>query len=103
MRGTGWRGYLRSSDERPRLTRDLVRRVIGYARPYRLKIIEMFILILATTGLGLLTPLIMRYLIDYVIPSGNVEQLALLAIGLLVIPSLSGLFRVWQRRLNAQV
>jgi len=103
MRGTGWRAYLKSSDEKPELTWDLTRRVIGYARPYRLQIVEMFILIVGTTGLGLITPLIMRYLIDYVIPSGNVEQLFLLAIALLVMPSLSGLFRVWQRKLNAQV
>src|SRR4030042_1787255 len=93
MRGTGWREYLRSSDEKPALTWDLMRRVIGYARPYRLQIVEMFILILGTTGLGLLAPLIMGYLIDHIIPSGNIEQLILLAIGLLLIPSLSGLFR----------
>lgn len=80
-----------------------MRRVIGYARPYRIQIIKMFILILGTTGLGVLTPLIMRYMIDQIIPSGNIEQLILLAIGLLLIPSLSGLFRVWQRKLNAQV
>jgi ATP-binding cassette, subfamily B, bacterial len=103
MRGTGWRAYLKSSDEKPELTWDLTRRVIGYARPYRLQIVEMFILIVGTTGLGLITPLIMRYLIDYVIPSRNVEQLFLLAIALLLMPSLSGLFRVWQRKLNAQV
>jgi ATP-binding cassette, subfamily B, bacterial len=103
MRGTGWREYLKSSDEKPELTWDLMRRVIGYARPYRLQIIEMFILILGTTGLGLLTPLIMRYLIDHIIPSGNIAQLILLAFGMLLIPSLSGLFRVMQRRLSSQI
>jgi len=103
MRGTGWREYLRSSGEKPKLSWDLMRRVLGYARPYRFQILWMLILILGTTGLGLLTPLIMRHLIDHIIPSGNADQLILLAIGLLLIPSLSGLFRVWQRKLNAQV
>ena len=103
MRGTGWREYLRSSGEKPHLTWSLMRRVIGYAHPYRLKIAAMLLLILGTTGLALLTPLIMRHLIDYIIPSGDIDQLILLAIGLLLIPSLSGLFRVWQRMLNAQV
>jgi len=103
MRATGWRGYLKSSDEKPELTWDLMRRVIGYARPYRVRIIGMFLLILGTTGLGLLAPLIMRYLIDHVIPSGNIQQLILLAIGLLLIPSLSGFFRVRQRKLSAQI
>ena len=103
MRGSGWRGYLKSSDEKPEVTWDLMRRVMSYARPYRLQIVEMFILILGTAGLGLLTPLILRYLIDHVIPSGDIEQLVLLAVGLLLIPSLGGLLRVWQRRLSAQV
>jgi ATP-binding cassette subfamily B protein len=103
LRGTGWRGYLKGSDEKPQLTWSLMRRVMGYARPYLRKIIAMFALILGTTGLGLLVPLIMRYLIDHIIPSGNISQLVMLAVGMLFIPALSGLFRVWQRRLNAQI
>jgi ATP-binding cassette subfamily B protein len=103
MRGTGWRGYLKSSDERPKLTWGLMRRVMGYARPYRFKILAMFILIVATTGLALLPPLMIRYLIDHVIPSANVRQLVLLSLGLLLIPALSGLFRVGQRTLSAQI
>jgi ATP-binding cassette subfamily B protein len=94
---------MRSSGEKPKLTWGLLRRVMGYARPYKHQILGMLILILGTTALALLTPLIMRQLIDKVIPSGDIDQLILLAIGLLIIPSLSGLFRVWQRRLNAQV
>lgn len=103
LRGTGWRGYLKGSDEKPQLTWSLMRRVMGYARPYLPKIIAMFALILGTTGLGLLVPLIMRYLIDHIIPSGNINQLVILAVGMLFIPALSGIFRVWQRRLNAQI
>jgi ATP-binding cassette, subfamily B, bacterial len=103
MRGTGWKEYLRSSDEKPQLTRILLKRVMEYARPYRLQILSMFLLILGTTALGLLTPLIMRQLIDRVIPSGDLRRLFWMAIALLIVPSLSGLLRVWQRRLNARV
>ncbi len=103
LRGTGWRGYIKGSDEKPQLTWSLMKRVMGYARPYLRQIIEMFLLIVGTTCLSLLVPLIMRYLIDHIIPSGNITQLILLAIGMLFIPGLSGLFRVWQRRLNAQI
>ncbi len=103
LRGTGWRGYLKGSDEKPELTWSLMRRVMGYARPYLRQIIEMFLLILGTTSLGLLVPLIMRYLIDHIIPSGNLTQLIILAVAMLFIPGLSGIFRVWQRRLNAQI
>ncbi len=103
LRGSGWRGYIKGSDEKPELTWSLMRRVMGYARPYLAKIIAMFLLIMGTTSLGLLVPLIMRYLIDHIIPSGNIAQLVILAVGMLFIPALSGLFRVWQRRLNAQI
>ncbi len=103
LHGTGWRGYIKGSDEKPELTWSLMRRVMGYARPYLAKIVTMFLLIVGTTGLGLLVPLIMRYLIDHIIPAGNIEQLVILAIVLLFIPAVSGLFRVGQRRLNAQI
>jgi ATP-binding cassette, subfamily B, bacterial len=103
MRGTGWKEYLRSTDEKPEMTRNLMRRVLGYGRPYRLPIVAMFLLILGTTALGLLTPLILRRLIDRVIPAGDVRQLILMSIALLIIPAASGLFRVWQRSLNARI
>ena len=103
LHSTGWKGYIKGSDEKPELTWGLMKRVMGYARPYLTKIILMFLLILGTTCLGLLVPLIMRYMIDHIIPSGNLNQLILLAIGMLFIPALSGLFRVGQRRLNAQI
>ena len=103
MRGTGWRDYIKSADEKPKLTWPLMKRVLGYARPYRAQIIGMFLLIVGTTGLGLLTPLIMRHLIDRVIPAGNIRHLIYLSVGLLIIPTLAGLFRVWQRKLNARV
>ncbi len=103
LRGTGWREYLKSSDEKPEWDWELIRRVMSYARPYWIQILEMFALIVGTTGLGLCTPLIVRYLIDHVIPSGNIQQLIILSAGLLLIPALSGLFRVGQRKLSSQI
>jgi ATP-binding cassette subfamily B protein len=63
----------------------------------------MLLLILVSTGLTLLTPLILRDLIDKTIPSGNVQRLVLLAFALLLIPVVGGLLGVIQRRLNAVV
>ena len=99
----GWWSYLSSSDEKPKVTRQLLLRVITYARPYRWQIFGMLSLILITTALGLVSPLIFRRLIDQTIPSGNVQGLILLSIVLLVIPIISGFLNVIQRRLNAQV
>ena len=58
--GGGWFAYMRSGDEKPKVTRDLLVRVLSYARGYWWHIAGMLITILLTTGLSLLTPLILR-------------------------------------------
>src|SRR5512136_1997875 len=103
MHGGGWFGYLRATDEKPKVTWALLKRVMRYARPYRWHITGMLILILVTTGTSLLMPLIFRRMIDVTIPTGNIPQLVMLSLALLVIPALNGVVNVYQRRLNASV
>ena len=100
---SGWWSYVSSTGEKPRVTWGLMKRVFGYSYPYRWQIVGMLLLILVNTGLTLLTPLILRLLIDTTIPEGDVTQLILLSLGLLLIPSLGGVISVGQRRLNASV
>lgn len=101
----GWWTYMNSEEAKPPpVTRALLRRVLGYARPYRLAILGMLAAILATTSLGLLTPLIFRELIDGALqPPGDAARLDLLALGLVAIPLLSSAISVGQRKLNATV
>jgi ATP-binding cassette subfamily B protein len=94
---------INAPDEKPKITRQLVRRVLHYAKPYRWLIGVMLLLVLLTTGLMLLTPLILRDLIDNTIPNRNIHRLILLSVALLLIPSLTGIFNVIQRRVNARV
>jgi ATP-binding cassette subfamily B protein len=101
--GGGWFSFLRSTGERPKVTKALLQRVLGYGRPYRWHIAGMLLLILISTGLGLVNPLILRDLIDRTIPSKNLPRLALLSGLLLAVPLLNGILNVAQRRLNAQV
>ncbi|HTX79924.1 MAG TPA: ABC transporter ATP-binding protein [Longilinea sp.] len=103
MHGAGWHSYIRSTDEKPQVTLGLLKRVMGYAGPYRWDIIGMLVMILATTGLALLNPLILRTLIDHTIPSGDIHSLILLALALLAIPAINGVITVFQRRLNVRV
>ncbi len=103
FRGSGWWGFISAPAEKPKVTRTLLRRVLAYGRPYRYQIIGMLVAILISTGLTLLTPLILRDLIDHTIPTGNVHRLILLALALLLIPSIGGVINVVQRRLNAVV
>ncbi len=85
---------MRSDDTaKPQLTRKLLLRVLSYARAYRAQIIGMLVMILITTGLSLLTPLIFRRMIDVVIPHKDLKGLTLLALALLMIPVLGGIDR----------
>ena len=102
--GGGWFAYLRSSDEKPqKITKEVLLRVLAYARPYWRHIAGMLVLILFTTGLSLVSPLIFRQLIDKVLPSKNLGQLSLYAVALLFVPLANGAIGVAQRRLNATV
>ncbi|RMG83881.1 MAG: ABC transporter ATP-binding protein, partial [Chloroflexi bacterium] len=88
---------------RPKVTRQLLRRVFHYARPYTRLIVLLLATILVTTGLGLITPLIFRDLIDYTLPNSDANRLNALALGLVLIPIVSGAIRVVQRKLNATI
>ena len=101
--GMGWFSFISGPSEKPKISWSLLRRVLVYGKPYRWKIAAMLVLILITTGLGLISPLIMRDLIDRTIPQKDVQRLLWLSLLLLVIPLVNGLISVVQRRLNSQV
>jgi ATP-binding cassette, subfamily B, bacterial len=103
MHGYGWFMSMRQGDEKPKVTRELLVRVLNYAKPYWWHIGGMLVTILLTTGLSLVTPLIFRQMIDKILPSKNLNQLVMLAIALLLIPIVDGLVSVVQRRLNSTV
>ncbi len=99
----GWYQYMRSGDQKPKVTRELLLRVLTYARPYWGQIGGMLVTILLSTGFSLLTPLIFRNMIDVVIPAKDVPRLIWLGIALLFIPAIEGGIGVIQRRLNSTV
>ncbi len=99
----GWWMAMRQGDEKPKVTRELLLRVLAYARPYWRHISSMLVTILLSTGLSLITPLIFRQMIDKVLPAKNLNQLTLLALALLLVPILNGVISVIQRRLNSIV
>jgi ATP-binding cassette subfamily B protein len=103
MHGYGWFSYMRSGDQKPKVTRELLLRVLNYAKPYWTQIGGMLVTILLSTGLSLLTPLIFRNMIDVVIPAKDLTHLIWLGVALLFIPALEGGIGVIQRRLNSTV
>ncbi|MBK6795066.1 MAG: ABC transporter ATP-binding protein [Anaerolineales bacterium] len=103
MQGYGWFMAMRQGDEKPKVTRELLLRVLKYAKPYWWHIAGMLVTILLSTGLSLLTPLIFRNMIDVVLPAKDTQRLIWLGLGLLFIPALNGGISVLQRRLNSTV
>ena len=103
MHGSGWHSFIRSGDEKPKVTWALLKRVLAYSVAYRWQIIGMLILILASSGLSLVTPLIVRDLIDHTIPAKDVQRLIWLSLALLAVPALKGVISVFQRRYNTDV
>ncbi len=100
-----WRyAYPGSDDDKPaKITWGLIKRVLAYAAPYKREISITLVLILITSALGLLTPLIFRDLIDRTLPSGDVGRLNVLALALLLIPVLDSAIGIVIRRMNSHV
>src|SRR5512136_645725 len=94
---------INAPDERPKVSWELLKRVMKYARPYLWFILGMLIITLVNSGLSLLNPLILRDLIDRTLPNKDLHRLALLVAALLAIPLLTGGLNVLLRQLNARV
>ena len=105
MGGGGWWQYLHQ-DEKAKgsgINRAVLRRVAGYALPYRGRIALMLLTILTITGMTLVPPLLMRALIDEALPNRDFGQLNLLAGGMVLVPLLNGLVGVLQRYVSSQI
>jgi ATP-binding cassette subfamily B protein len=101
--GGGWFQYMRSGDQKPKVTRELLLRVFSYAHPYGRQITGMLVMILLSTGVSLVSPLIFRTMIDQVLPQKDLNKLVWLALALLFLPILNGGIAILQRQLNAAV
>lgn len=105
MHGGGWWSFI-SYDEkrdRPQLSLALLRRVWGYAKPYRLKTLGLLITILVITGLSLLPPLLTRDLIDNALPHKDVGRLIWLTLAMIGIPVINAFIGLGQRYLSATI
>ncbi len=99
----GWFMAMRQGDEKPKITRELLLRVLTYAKPYWWHIGGMLLSILASSALSVVSPLIFRQLIDTILPNKSINQLTLFAFALLLVPLLNGGISVIQRKLNVTV
>ncbi len=105
MHNGGWWSYIRYDEQqdRPEVSRALLWRVWGYARPYSGQVALMLLTIIAIDLFTLIPPLLVRDLIDHAIPAQDYARLNLLAAGMIGIPILSGLVGVGQRYLSSRI
>jgi ATP-binding cassette subfamily B protein len=103
--GGGWWSYIRYDEERdrPQVSRALLQRVSTYARPYWGRAALMIGLIIVTSLINLIPPLLYRDLLDNALPNRDVTRLNWLALGVIGIPVLVGLIGVAQRFLGASI
>jgi ATP-binding cassette subfamily B protein len=103
MMHSGWWSYISVDNKRPqpKITRAVLRRVMGYARPHLRSIAIVLVMIVTVSLLELIPPLLYRELIDHVLPNRDFNRLNWLAVGMLGIPLVTGLLNVIQRRYSA--
>src|SRR5687768_4196600 len=77
-----------------------VRRMVGYLRPYSLRVAGILVCIAALAGVALLPPLVVRTIIDDALPAGDVTLLNWMVAALMLVPLASGLIQVVQQYLN---
>ena len=100
-----WWSFIRydADQDRPRVSRALLRRVSGYARPYLRGVAVVLLTMLGVSLLSLIPPLLIRDLLDRALPARDVTRLNLLALGMVAVPLVSGLLGVLQRYASAGV
>ena len=89
--------------DRPTVDRQLLRRVLEYARPYRSLLIVLLITILAISALSALPPLFIRSFIDTAMPNEDLGLVTWLGIGMVAVPLVNGAIGVLQRWASASV
>jgi len=103
LRSSGWKSFIDAGDEKPRMTPGLIKRVLRYARPYRWQITGTLVLILIATGLSMLTPLVLRDLIDHALPDKDIPRLLRNVTAIFLLPLTSAAVNIVQRNLSARV
>jgi len=105
IHGGNWHSFLRYDEEqdKPEVSTHLLRRVAVHARPYWKGVAIILVVIVITSVLALIPPLLIRDIIDRALPEKDFLRLNLVAIGMVLVPLISGLLGVAQRYASANI
>ncbi len=100
----GWWSLIGADESKgkAKIDRKLLLRILAYATPYWGNIAIVLIAIVLISLIELIPPLLYRALIDIVIPNKDFRQLAILALGMIGIPLISGLIGIVERYFSAK-
>jgi ATP-binding cassette subfamily B protein len=87
----------------PAVRRANLRRIVALFRPYRARLAAVCALIVLSAGLGVVSPFLLREVLDVAIPDENVELLTVLVAGMVAIAVVTGVIGVYQTLLSNQV
>ena len=87
----------------PAVRKANLRRIFPLFRPYRLRLSAVCALIVFSAAIGVVSPFLLREVLDVAIPEENVELLTLLVAGMVAIPIVTGVIGVYQTLLSNQV
>ena len=87
----------------PAVRRANLRRIFPLFRPYRLRLSVVCALIVFSAGIGVISPFLLREVLDVAIPEKDKGLLTALVAGMVAIPIVTGVIGVWQTLLSNQV
>ncbi len=87
----------------PAVRRANLRRIIRLFGPYRARLGAVCALIVFSAAIGVISPFLLREVLDVAIPEQNMELLTALVAGMVVIPIVTGVIGVYQTLLSNQV
>ena len=79
-----------------RIPQSSLRRIAALFRPYRLRLSGLLTLIFLSAGLGVISPFLLRRIIDSALPHRNTRELTLLVAGMIALSILTGAIGVAQ-------
>ena len=79
------------------------RRIVGLFRSYRRRLAAVSALIFVSAALGVVSPFLLREVLDVAIPEEDVGYLTLLVAGMVAIPIVTGVLGVWQTLLSNRI
>jgi ATP-binding cassette subfamily B protein len=87
---------------RPGSERQTIRRIAGFFRPYRSRLSIIAVLILVTVSIGVVNPILIKLVLDNLLPGGPQDlDLLYLQVGLMVVlPIITSALGVWQSYLS---